>query len=142
MLQGGHIIYHIERTIQETAQPFEDGTYILYVNISKQDESELGRLMHDFHCQRVNEMYSPILAQRVYTLKETERGRHSMTGDIKEIYEAGLMEGKVEALAEERLKMAKRIQHLMVQLQKPAEEAMDLLGIPLEEQAMYKKQLL
>ena len=68
-----------------------------------------------------------------------------MTGDIKEIYEAGLMEGKTEgkaeALAEERLKMAKRIRHLMAQLQKPAEEAMDLLGIPLEEQAMYKKQL-
>ena len=83
-------------------------------------------------------MYSPILAQRVYTLKETERGRRSMTGDIKEIYEAGLMEGKTE----ERLKMAKRIRHLMAQLQKPAEEAMDLLGIPLEEQAMYKKQLL
>ena len=138
MLQGGHIIYHIERTIQETAQPFEDGTYILYVNTSKQDESELGRLMHDFHCQRASEMYSPILAQRVYTLKETERGRRSMTGDIKEIYEAGLMEGKTE----ERLKMAKRIRHLMAQLQKPAEEAMDLLGIPLEEQAMYKKQLL
>ena len=138
MLQGGHMIYHIERTIQETAQPFEDGTYILYVNTSKQDESELGRLMHDFHCQRASEMYSPILAQRVYTLKETERGRRSMTGDIKEIYEAGLMEGKTE----ERLKMAKRIRHLMAQLQKPAEEAMDLLGIPLEEQAMYKKQLL
>ena len=105
--------------------------------------------MHDFHCQRVNEMYSPILAQRVYTLKETERGRHSMTGDIKEIYEAGLMEGKTEgkaegkaeALAEEQLKMTKRIQHLMVQLQKPAEEAMDLLGIPLEEQKIYKQHL-
>ncbi len=142
VLQGGHMIYHIERTIQETAQPFEDGTYILYINTSKQDESELGRLMHDFHCQRASEMYSPILAQRVYTLKETERGRRSMTGDIKEIYEAGLTEGKAEALAEERLKMAKRIRHLMAQLQKPAEEAMDLLGIPLEEQAMYKKQLL
>ena len=137
MLQGGHIIYHIERTIQETAQPFEDGTYILYVNTSKQDESELGRLMHDFHCQRASEMYSPILAQRVYTLKETERGRRSMTGDIKEIYEAGLMEGKTE----ERLKMAKRIRHLMAQLQKPAEEAMDLLGIPLEEQKIYKQHL-
>ena len=83
-------------------------------------------------------MHSPILAQRVYTLKETERGRRSMTGDIKEIYEAGLMGGKTE----ERLKMAMRIRHLMTQLQKPAEEAMDLLGIPLEEQAMYKKQLL
>ena len=141
MLQGGHIIYHIERTIQETAQPFEDGTYILYVNTSKQDESELGRLMHDFHCQRASEMYSPILAQRVYTLKETERGRRSMTGDIKEIYEAGLTEGKAEALAEERLKMAKRIRHLMAQLQKPAEEAMDLLGIPLEEQKIYKQHL-
>ena len=137
MLQGGHIIYHIERTIQETAQPFEDGTYILYINTSKQDESELGRLMHDFHCQRASEMYSPILAQRVYTLKETERGRRSMTGDIKEIYEAGLMEGKTE----ERLKMAKRIRHLMAQLQKPAEEAMDLLGIPLEEQKIYKQHL-
>ena len=131
------MIYHIERTIQETAQPFEDGTYILYVNTSKQDESELGRLMHDFHCQRASEMYSPILAQRVYTLKETERGRRSMTGDIKEIYEAGLMEGKTE----ERLKMAKRIRHLMAQLQKPAEEAMDLLGIPLEEQKIYKQHL-
>lgn len=131
------MIYHIERTIQETAQPFEDGTYILYINTSKQDESELGRLMHDFHCQRASEMYSPILAQRVYTLKETERGRRSMTGDIKEIYEAGLMEGK----AEERLKMAKRIRHLMTQLQKPAEEAMDLLGIPLEEQKIYKQHL-
>ena len=42
VLQGGHMIYHIERTIQETAQPFEDGTYILYINTSKQDESELG----------------------------------------------------------------------------------------------------
>ena len=72
-----------------------------------------------------------------------------MTGDIKEIYEAGLMEGKTEgraegkaeALAEEKLKMAKRIRHLMTQLQKPAEEAMDLLGIPLEEQKIYKQHL-
>ena len=47
------------------------------------------------------------------------------------------MEGKTE----ERLKMAKRIRHLMAQLQKPAEEAMDLLGIPLEEQKIYKQHL-
>ncbi len=154
VLQGAQMLYHIERTVQETKRPFQDGTYILYVNAGLQDESELGRLMHDFHCRSASEMYSPVLAQRVYTLKETERGRQSMTGDIKEIYEAGVMEGKaegeavgraagkVEALAEERLKMVMRIRHLMAQLQKSAEEAMDLLGISPEEQEIYKKQLL
>ena len=54
----------------------------------------------------------------------------------------GRAAGKVEALAEERLKMVMRIRHLMAQLQKSAEEAMDLLGISPEEQEIYKKQLL
>lgn len=41
-------IYHIDRYIKETEEYFNDGSHILYVNASYKDDTELGRLMHDF----------------------------------------------------------------------------------------------
>ena len=40
-------INHIQRRIKETGEIFQDGQHILYVNSKKQDDTELGRLMHD-----------------------------------------------------------------------------------------------
>ena len=68
-------ISKIERTIGEIGADFGDGSYIIYVNAAMQDEeTELGRLMHDFHCKDAGEMYSEVLAKRVRELKETEEG--------------------------------------------------------------------
>ena len=67
-------INHIKRRSNETGEIFEDGQHILYVNSKKQDDTELGRLMHDLHCKEADEMYSNILATRVHQLKETEEG--------------------------------------------------------------------
>ena len=42
-------IYHIERYVGETKEPFGDGSHIVYVNGSYKGDDEIGRLMSDFH---------------------------------------------------------------------------------------------
>ena len=61
------------RIIKETNQEFKDETHIIYVNSSKQDDTELGRLMHDLHCKNADDMYSKVLEDRVRKLKETQK---------------------------------------------------------------------
>ncbi len=56
-------IYHINRKIEEVGKKFPDEAYIIYVNSGKQDDTELGKLMHDLHCKNADEMYSPVLAK-------------------------------------------------------------------------------
>ena len=46
-------INHIRRRSNETGEIFQDGQHILYVNSKKQDDTELGRLMHDLHNEGV-----------------------------------------------------------------------------------------
>ena len=82
-------ISHIQRKIKETEDIFQDGQHILYVNSKKQDDTELGRLMHDLHCEEADEMYSNILATRVHQLKETEEGVNQMCQELEEIYNEG-----------------------------------------------------
>ena len=66
-------INHIRRRSNETGEIFEDGQHILYVNSKKQDNTELGRLMHDLHCKETDEMYSNILATRVHQLRKQRK---------------------------------------------------------------------
>ena len=88
----------IERTIGEIGAEFGDGSHIIYVNAAMQDEeTELGRLMHDFHCKDASEMYSEVLARRVRELKETEEGVYSMCQEMDEIYNEGIMRGEQKA---------------------------------------------
>ena len=61
------------RIIKETNQEFKDETHIIYVNSSKQDDTELGHLMHDLHCKNADDMYSKVLEDRVRKLKETQK---------------------------------------------------------------------
>ena len=57
----------------------------------KDEKTELGRLMHDFHCKDADEMYSKVLARRVRELKETEEGVRSMCQEMDEIYNLSLI---------------------------------------------------
>ena len=74
ILGYGLPIYHIDRQIKELNEAFQDEAHIIYVNSRNQDDTELGRLMHDLHCKKADEMHSPILAKRMYELKETQKG--------------------------------------------------------------------
>ena len=86
-------ISHIQRRIKETEDIFQDGQHILYVNSKKQDDTELGRLMHDLHCKEADKMYSNVLSARVQQLKETEEGVNQMCQELEEIYNEGEQSG-------------------------------------------------
>ena len=93
VLKAGRPIYHIERTIEETGEKFNDGSHIIYVNSLIQDETELGKLMHDFFCTNPDDMNYKILSERVRYFKESERGVKTMCKMMQELRAEGYNEG-------------------------------------------------
>jgi len=116
ILGYGLPIYHIDRQIKELNEAFQDEAHIIYVNSRKQDDTELGKLMHDLHCKKADEMHSPILAKRVYELKETQKGVELMCHEMEKIYSEGMESGEKRG----ELKKAKETALSM------AEEGMDV----------------
>ena len=78
-------IYHIQRTILETDELFEDGSHILYVNGAYKDDSPLGLLMRDFVCKNPEDMHYKVLADRVRYFKEDEKGVRAMCKAVEEL---------------------------------------------------------
>lgn len=85
ILGEGRPIYYINRTIQGSNRAFGDGAHIVYVNGQVQDDTPLGRLMHDFHCKNPDEMYYNVLAQRVRYFKEDKEGMATMCKAMDEL---------------------------------------------------------
>lgn len=74
VLNKGKAIYKIERYI-DGENLFHDGAHIIYVNGAfVDDESAIGRLMHDFRCSNPDNMYYQVLADRARFFKKTEEG--------------------------------------------------------------------
>lgn len=75
VLEHNKSLYHIDRTIKEVDDDFEDGAHIIYVNGEYDDiNTELGKMLSDFKCLNASEMKSSILAKRMRMLKETDEG--------------------------------------------------------------------
>lgn len=104
VLGYGLPIYHIGRKIEEVGTAFKDEAYIIYVNSSRQDDTELGHLMKDFHCRDAADIHSEVLAKRVYELKETQEGVDHMCREMDEIYNEGAKlgeeRGRIQGIAE------------------------------------------
>ena len=138
ILGYGLPIYHIDRQIKELNEAFQDEAYIIYVNSRNQDDTELGRLMHDLHCKKADEMHSPILAKRMYELKETQKGVELMCHEMEKIYsegmESGEKRGELKAKKETALslaemglpveKIAKAVNHNVKDVQKWIDETL------------------
>ena len=118
-------ICHINRTFEETGQSCPDQLHIIYVNSSVQDDTALGRLMHDLHCSDPHDMHSEILAQRVLELKETQKGVDIMCDKLNELIVEERNEGILigEAQGEKRgilhtqKETAKNLQHMGMALE-------------------------
>ena len=98
-------IYHIDRHIKAD-DSFQDEAHIIYVNSRKQEDTELGRLMHDLHCKNADEMHSPVLAKRVHELKDTQKGVELMCHEMEKIYSEGMESGELKKAKETALSMA------------------------------------
>ena len=136
ILRYGFPIYHIDRHIKEADDSFQDEAHIIYVNSRKQEDTELGRLMHDLHCKNADEMHSPVLAKRVHELKDTQKGVELMCHEMEKIYsegmESGEKRGELKAKKETALslaemglpveKIAKAVNHNVNEVQKWIDE--------------------
>lgn len=78
VLGKGEPIYEISRIIKGLNDIFDDGSHIIYVNGEVQNETALGKLMHDFYCTEPDDMYYNELAERARYFKKTEGGREKM----------------------------------------------------------------
>ena len=112
VLGCGFPIYHIDRMIKEAGKCFMDEAHIIYVNSKRQDDTELGRLMHDLHCKNAKDMYSRILANRVYELKETQEGVKLMCHEMEQIYSQGIESGMQKGIQKGESRFAKLLQFL------------------------------
>ena len=136
ILGYGFPIYHIDRHIKEADDSFQDEAHIIYVNSRKQEDTELGRLMHDLHCRNADKMHSPVLAKRVHELKDTQKGVELMCHEMEKIYsegmESGEKRGELKAKKETALslaemglpveKIAKAVNHNVNEVQKWIDE--------------------
>ena len=100
-------VYHINRTIKELGEDFQDEAHIIYVNSRRQEDTELGRLMHDLNCKNAKDMYNKVLADRVYELKETPEGVEHMCREMEQLYSEGMENGELKKAKETALSMAK-----------------------------------
>ena len=96
VLGKGLPIYHIERMVTETGEPFGDEEHIVYVNSQIKDETSLGMLMHDFACTEAKEMFYQVLADRVRYFKEDEKGVTVMCKAMEDMRNEARAEGSRE----------------------------------------------
>ena len=133
-------IYHIDRIVRETGKDFGDGTHIIYVNGSFKDEERkpLDDLIHDFFCANPAEMRHKQLANRVSFLKENKGDVGKMSNIIAEIFKDEIAEAAPKAAVESKEKnLIENIRSLMETLNFTAQQSMDALKIPANEQEKY-----
>lgn len=64
--------------------PYNDGIHVAYIDSSRADDSPLGKLMHDFCCRSADDMYYPLLREKVRYYKETNQGVTVMSNLMEE----------------------------------------------------------
>ena len=78
-----------------------------------QDETALGKLMHDFFCVNAENRKYSILAERVRYFKETKKGVVDMSSVMEELIEEGIAKGREMEKIEERNRFNRMIKSLI-----------------------------
>ena len=126
-LFGGDLpIYHVKRVILELDNnPVEDGTEIIYVNCAYLKKhpipsSELEKLIHDFQCNDVDELYSDEIRERMIDVRED--GVTTMSEWAENIYE--------EAIQQKTMAVIQNFLSLNTSLK--VEDLSKLVGLPVD----------
>lgn len=137
VMGSGLPLYHIDRVVKETGISFGDGSHIIYVNGSYQNEDDpIGKLVHDFDCKESSDVIYPILAKQIHYFKETEGGRAVMCKAVEELAETW-----AERRAEERRldTMFVVVKNLMESMQWTVEQAMDAVRVSDDDRVILLK---
>lgn len=147
-------VYRFERMDAEDKTPFNDGEHILYVNGAFRDNSDIGRLMHDFSCWNPEDMNYDLLRDKARYFKEDAKGVSDMCRVFEEVKNEGIRIGEIrgkeigEAIGreigkelgkqEEKLNSIKAI---MTSFNLSATQAMEALNVPVDQRDEYAKKL-
>ena len=112
-------LYKIERVNISINEMFGDGEHIIYVNGEYRDDSDIGKLMHDFSCWDPDEMNYELMRETTRYYKENPKGVEAMCRAFEEVREQG----------REQAQLAD-IKKLMKNLKMSAQQAMEVLEIP------------
>ena len=142
VLGKGLPFYSVERITLQTGQPFNDGSHILYINGAYRDESELGKLMHDFSCSDPGRMNFPLMEETTRYYKETQEGMEYMCKAFEEVRNEGYARGMQQGMQQgaEQKEMT-NIKTLMETMNWNPLQAMNALKIPEDEQEKYEQLL-
>lgn len=135
-------IYHIDRGIKETKKPFNDGVHLIYVNSSIQDDTPLGRLMHDFACKDPDDMYYEVLAERVRFFKSSKEGVDSMCEILEQMRDQYVAEGfQLGQVKGEAQKQMEFVQALLLEGSFSLEKIAFITGMPLDDVIQLEKSM-
>lgn len=73
---------------------------VLYVNGEYRDDSDIGKLMHDFNCTSADDMNFEILAEKPRYLKKNPKGVSEMCKVMEDLRDESYAEGRAECHAE------------------------------------------
>ena len=94
----GKAIYRVRRTVEDDNSLYGDGSNILYVNGQYRDDTDIGKLMHDFCCSDPDDMLIPMLAERTRYLKTNEKEVKHMCEQMERIEKRGCAKGVLKTL--------------------------------------------
>ena len=137
VFHAGYPRYHVERMVLETEQKFEDRAHIIYVNAARQDDTPLGRLMHDLYCETPADMHYETLRKQSAYYKETKEGEPSMCEALEKLIAKEKQEASTETSAETTVNHVNSLMRKNHSL----EEACDMLDITVEQYLAAKKHL-
>lgn len=101
VLGKGIPIYHIDRTVAETGELFDDGEHIIYVNGAyEKEDTALGALIADFRESDPSKVRHESLARRMRYLKESEEGVSHMCKIMEEIVKKETLEASIKSFIE------------------------------------------
>ena len=110
VLKTNELINHIQRYMIN-GMVFQDKLHIIYLNASMQDETPLGKLMHDMLCNDPDDMYYEVLRKRVSYFKKQEGGKRTMCEALEELITEAKKEG--EDIGEKRGEIKKLMKILL-----------------------------
>lgn len=135
VIGDGLPLYHVERIIKECNRDFADGSHIIYVNGAyKNDNSPIGRLVHDFRCTRSVDMFSDVLKNQVKYYKETEGGREVMCQIIDDVAESRAEAERIDTLFN-------TMKNLMDSMKWTSKQALEAMRVSDQDQAIILKRL-
>ena len=114
-------VHEIVRVDKMTGRIFKDRQTIIYINSRMKADSDLGRLMHDFHCENPDDMYCSEIADRVRRIKESPKEVERMCREMDRIYNDGAKRSQVKVALN------------MINKEYSANEIVDMTELTLEE---------